>query len=156
MTCALKKHDPRIHSDNAFFFHHAVGNDRPGCLGWNGFPTRGKKLVWSNGPNKKKGRTDQRKPGGKTRVGIWFPHKKHEVPPTHTLKEYVADTTYIDVDSVLLKIKRDSNQVQNMKQSLCQNRKHITATERHSLQMCLFVKQLFEVCRQITNHRLKR
>ena len=19
---------------------------------------------------------------------IWFPHKKHEVPPTHTLKEY--------------------------------------------------------------------
>ena len=111
------------------------------------------KRAWSNGPNKKKGRTDQRKPGGKTRVGIWFPHKKHEVPPTHTLKEYVADTTYIYVDSVLLKIKRDSNQVQNMKQSLCQNRKHITATERHSLQMCLFVKKLFEVCRQITNHR---
>jgi hypothetical protein len=82
--------------------------------------------------------------------------KKHEVPPTHTLKEYVADTTYIDVDSVLLKIKRDSNQVQNMKQSLCQNRKHITATERHSLQMCLFVKQLFAICRQITNHRLIR
>ena len=26
---------------------------------------------------------------------------KIEVPPTHTLKEYVADTTYIDVDSVL-------------------------------------------------------
>ena len=64
-------------------FHHAVGNDRPGSFGLEWLSNSRQKTVWSNGPKKTKGHTDQRKPGGKTRVGNWFPHKNlRSHPPT--------------------------------------------------------------------------
>ena len=68
------------------------GNNRPGCLGWNGFPTRGKKECGQT--DRMKERSDRPEETGWEKQGWVFGFLiKIEVPPTHTLKEYVADTT---------------------------------------------------------------
>ena len=97
--CTERKEDPRIHSDNAFFFTMLRGTiDQVVWVGM-AFQLEAK-LVWSNGPKNKKIRQTRGNRVG--RQGWVFGFLiKIEVPPTHTLKEYVADTTYIDVDSVL-------------------------------------------------------
>ena len=91
--CTAEKTTLEFTRTAVLFFHHAVGNERSGWFESEWLSNSRQNKVGQTDRVGKKGSTDQRKPGGKTRVGIWFPHKKHEVPPAHTLKENVADTT---------------------------------------------------------------
>ena len=93
------------------FFTMLWGTIDQVVLGWNGFPTRGKKVVWSNGPNK----TKVRQTGG-NRVGkqgwvfgflikIWG--------PTHPHLERVCCGHNIKWSGFsIIKIDRDTNFVQ--------------------------------------------
>ena len=57
------------HSDNASFFSSCCGEQSTKLFGWNGFPTRGKR-VWSNGPKRKRSDRPEETGWDKDKVGI--------------------------------------------------------------------------------------